>query len=319
MACAKYYGCDTAGMKDADLKQKLSVLSDTVQILFNQNMAAYTTFCTGGDAAAFVCIETIGQLITVLKTIRQSGIQSTVIGRGSNLLVSDKGYDGVIIKLGYGFNHITINKNKIYADAGCSLRNVCATAIKNGLAGLEFAGGIPGSVGGGIMMNAGAYGGELSDFVTAVKVLTPDLTVKDLTARDMDFSYRHSCIAKKEYIVLGAEFTLDYGESAASQKKMDDFNARRREKQPLTFASAGSTFKRPTGYYAGALIEQCGLKGCRKNQAQVCDKHAGFIINLGGAASQDIYTLIKQVQHIVFEKTGVLLEPEITFLGDFDD
>jgi UDP-N-acetylmuramate dehydrogenase len=240
-----------------------------------------------------------------------------VIGRGSNLLVSDKGFAGVVIKLADDFSDISVHKNTVYAQAGATLRDLTAACIEAGLSGLEFAGGIPGALGGGVAMNAGAYGGELKDFISFVRVLTPDGEIRELANSEMRFSYRQSAVGPGGLIVLGASFTLPEGNRDASLKLLADLNARRKNCQPLNYPSAGSTFKRPPGYFAGTLIEQCGLKGCSVGGAAVSEKHAGFIINTGGATAADIHALIRHVQDEVARKTGIPLETEVKLIGDF--
>ncbi len=233
------------------------------------------------------------------------------------MLASDAGFRGVIVKITYGSIHT--DGNTVYADAGVPLKAVAAEAAKAGLCGLEFAAGIPGSLGGGIVMNAGAYDGELGDYITTVRVLDKDGELCTLSNAQMEFSYRHSIMQQNSGVVLGASFALTPGDCDAITAKMDAFAVRRREKQPLEYPSAGSTFKRPKDGYAGALIEQCGLKGYALGGACVSPKHAGFIINAGCATSADIYRLIRHVQDVVLRETGVILEPEIKFLGEFSN
>lgn len=293
-------------------------MKDTlIKRLKNEPMRNHTTFKTGGPAETVYLPSTAREILDTVHSAVESGIPWCVIGRGSNLLVSDRGYPGAVIKIAESFAEIRIQGNRVYADAGALLRDITAKCIGSGLSGLEFAGGIPGALGGGISMNAGAYGGELKDFITYVRVLTPELEIKDIPTGDMRFGYRKSAVQDEGYIVLGAEFCLPKGDIEASRKLLLSLNNKRKNSQPLNFPSAGSTFKRPPGHYAGTLIEQCGLKACKIGGAQVSEKHAGFIINTGEATSEDIYKLICHVRSVVFQKAGVTLEPEVKMIGDF--
>lgn len=283
----------------------------------NEPMAAHTTFKTGGLADLMLLPRTEEGLVSVLRVLCEENIPYHVIGRGSNLLVSDEGLRGAVVKLADGMDNIDICGNTVTAQTGAALKVLCLEAIRAGLAGLEFAGGIPGALGGAVCMNAGAYGGEMKDYLTSVRVIGRGLEICEIPASAMDFSYRHSAVMEKEYIVLGATFSLPFGDPRAGMEKMNELNARRREKQPLTYPSAGSTFKRPQGNYAGTLIESCGLKGFSIGGAQVSEKHAGFIINMGNAFSRDIYELILYVKEVVLKETGVVLEPEVKMLGEF--
>lgn len=294
----------------------VSVLGEA-GVLENEPMAAHTTFKTGGLADLLVLPRGTDALTFVLRALREEGLSYLVVGRGSNLLVSDEGYRGAVVKLADGFDNIVVDGCTLNAQAGASLKLLCLESIRAGLKGLEFAGGIPGSLGGAIYMNAGAYDGEIKNVLTSARVLDKNFTVRELSADELRLSYRHSAVGEEGYVVLDATFTLEPGDAQASLEKMNDFNARRREKQPLTWASAGSTFKRPAGHYAGPLIEQCGLKGFTIGGAQVSDKHAGFIINTGNACARDIYELILHVKTTVAQETGVILEPEVRLVGEF--
>lgn len=288
-----------------------------IRQLKNEPMRNHTTFKTGGCADLLLLPGSVEEILCALRFARQNSLPLCVVGRGSNLLISDAGIRGIVVKIADLFASIHIEGNAVYADAGILLRDLVAECINVGLGGLEFAGGIPGTLGGGISMNAGAYGGELKDFTTFVRVLTPELEIRDIPADEMEFGYRRSVVQDEGYIVLGAGFTLPAGEKEKSLELLASLNEKRRTCQPLNYPSAGSTFKRPPGYFAGTMIEQCGLKGCSVGGAQVSDKHAGFIINTGGASSADIYSLIRHVQHTVLCKTGVALEPEVKMIGDF--
>ena len=239
----------------------------------------------------------------------------TVIGRGSNLLVLDGGIRGLVISVGKNMKQITRTENRITAQAGAMLGSAAMEAAEAGLAGLEFASGIPGTVGGGVTMNAGAYDGEMAQVVDRVRGVYPDGTAVELSREEMDFGYRHSAVAEKGFIVTEAVFGLREGDPAAIRAKMSELNARRAEKQPLDVPSAGSTFKRPEGYYAAALIDQCGLKGYSVGGARVSMKHAGFLVNTG-TSSSDFLELMRKVQQIVEERVGVKLEPEIRVIGE---
>lgn len=285
--------------------------------LLNEPMRNHTTFKTGGPADAVYLPKNAEEVRLVIENARRQGVPWVVMGRGSNLLVSDKGFRGAVVKLADAFADIRIEGNTVAADAGASLRDVAQKSIEAGLAGLEFAGGIPGALGGGVSMNAGAYGGELKDYIESVRVLTPDGGVKDLSNVEMGFSYRASAVQQDGLVVLGAVFRLPCGDREESLNKLSELNRRRRECQPLQYPSAGSTFKRPPGYFAGSLIEGCGLKGCTMGGAMVSEKHAGFIINTGSATSSDIYALILRVQDEVLHKTGVALQTEVKMIGDF--
>ena len=277
----------------------------------NEPMAKHTSFRIGGPAKRMAFPKTREQLVVLMGFLQDAGVKPLLIGNGTNLLVADKGLDTVVIDTSAELSHIELtDEGEIAADAGVSLAKLALFAWKNGLTGLEFAHGIPGTLGGGIVMNAGAYGGELKDVVTEVTALYPD-GVKVLTPAQLDFSYRHSVFSAGEGIVLGAKLKLETGDKDAIKAEMDELMARRKASQPLELPSAGSTFKRPEGYFAAALIDQCGLKGLTVGGAQVSEKHAGFVINRGGATCADVLALMAQVQQRVWEEKGVRLEPEV--------
>lgn len=280
----------------------------------DEPMAKHTSFRIGGPAKRMAFPKTREQLVVLMGFLQDAGVKPLLIGNGTNLLVADKGLNTVVIDTSAELSHIELtDEGEIAADAGVSLSKLALFAWKNGLTGLEFAHGIPGTLGGGVMMNAGAYGGELKDVVTEVTALYPD-GVKVLTPAELDFSYRHSVFSAGEGIVLGAKVKLESGDPDAIKAKMDDLMARRKASQPLELPSAGSTFKRPTGYYAGPLIEGCGLKGCRVGGAEVSSKHAGFVVNVGGATCADVLALIEKVQKTVYDAHGVMLEPEVKII-----
>ncbi len=281
-------------------------------------MMKHTSFRAGGEAKWFAIPETVEELKAVLAACKKADVPWYVIGNGSNLLVSDKGFPGVIISTGK-FDRLEVNGTEITVGAGVMLSKLANTAYKAGLTGLEFAAGIPGTVGGACVMNAGAYGSEMINVLKTVTVLTPEGTVETLPAELLELGYRTSVIPKKGYLVLEAVVSLAEGNMEESKAVMDDLAFRRKDKQPLEFPSAGSTFKRPAGHFAGKLIEDCGLKGFTVGGAQVSEKHAGFVINKGGATASDIYNLCKEVEKRVKAEFGVSLEMEVKLLGEFEE
>lgn len=283
----------------------------------DEPMSRHTTFRVGGAADFFVEIGSPDELMDIIHYLTETDRAYFILGNGSNLLVGDKGYEGVILHLGERFNGITVEGNTIIAQAGALLSTVAKTAAKSGLSGMEFAAGIPGTMGGAVVMNAGAYEGEMKQIVTKVTVMTREGEILELDNETMEFGYRTSIVKNRPFIVLSAEISLEKGDAASIQDKMDDFNKRRRNKQPLEYPSAGSTFKRPEGHYAGKLIMDAGLRGYRIGGAQVSNKHCGFVVNTGNAAAADIREVIEEVQEKVKDKFHVSLEPEVIFLGDF--
>lgn len=286
------------------------------KLLHNEPMSLHTTFRTGGRAKDYYIIDNAEGLIQVFDICRNQGVKPLVIGNGSNLLISDMGLDVPVIEIGSGLCDISVEGNIIKAEAGAMLSKVAKTALQNGLAGMEFASGIPGTIGGAVYMNAGAYGGEIKDIAVSVDVLK-DGELLTIPAEEMDFGYRHSRIMDEEMIVLGLTIQLENGEKSEIEEKMNDFNSRRRDKQPLEYPSAGSTFKRPEGYFAGKLIMDSGLAGKSIGGAMVSPKHCGFIINYDNATSTDVYELIKYVVSEVKNKFGVELETEVKLIGEF--
>ena len=285
----------------------------------DEPMAKHTSFRIGGPAKRMAFPETREQLVLLTGFLQEVGITPLLIGNGTNLLVADEGLDTVVIDTSDRLSHIKLTgEGEITADAGVSLAKLAVFAWKHGLTGLEFAHGIPGTLGGGIVMNAGAYGGELKDVVTEVTALYPD-GVRALMSAELDLSYRHSVFSSGDGIVLGAKLRLEQGDADSIKARMDDLMARRKASQPLELPSAGSTFKRPTGYYAGPLIEGCGLKGCRVGGAEVSRKHAGFVVNAGGATCADVLALIEKVQKTVYDAHGVMLEPEVKIIRQEED
>ena len=280
-------------------------------------MAAHTTFRTGGEAAVFVEVPGKQQLTQLVQYMAKISQEFFVLGKGSNLLVGDKGYPGIVLNLGKQFARIEVEDDIIRAEAGASLPQVAVTAMRHGLSGLEFAAGIPGSIGGAIVMNAGAYDGEMKQVTKNVTVLNQAGEEMVLDCDTMEFGYRTSIIKNRPFVVEEVELQLVKGDPAVIKAKMDDFNSRRKEKQPLEYPSAGSTFKRPEGYFAGKLIMDAGLRGFRIGGAQVSEKHCGFVINVGNASSADVREVIDEVRERVKQQFGVTLEPEVVFLGEF--
>lgn len=289
-----------------------------MEVRIKEPMKRHTTFRAGGPADWFVIPETADELKAVLSACRKAGEPWYVVGNGSNLLVSDAGVRGVVIHTGR-FDRLEVSGKSLRAGAGVLLSKAAGEALKNSLAGLEFAAGIPGSVGGALVMNAGAYGSEMRDVLKSVTVLTESGQVKTLPAKELELGYRTSSILRNHYLVLEAELSLAEGDPEAIHGRMRELAERRREKQPLEYPSAGSTFKRPAGYFAGKLIEDAGLKGFSVGGAEVSEKHAGFVINKGNAAAADIYSLCMEVKRKVFEQTGVALELEVKLLGPFGE
>ena len=287
-----------------------------LQVLKDEPMSRHTTFRIGGPADYFVGPDR-EQIAEVLAVAKKCGMAITVIGNGSNLLVGDKGIRGLVVEIGSAMNQITVDKEHIPAGAGALLSQVAAKAAAAELGGMEFAAGIPGSVGGAVTMNAGAYGGEMKDILRTVTVLTPEGELKTLDVSEMDLSYRHSCVPEQQYIVLEAEIELGYKPEEEIRAQMEELRNKRIEKQPLEYPSAGSTFKRPEGYFAGKLIMDAGLRGYRVGDAQVSEKHCGFVINRKNASAQEVRQLMQDVQDKVKAQFGVMLEPEVKMLGEF--
>ena len=281
----------------------------------NEPMSRHTSFKIGGCADIFVMPESEYAVSQIIRFCKDENINYYLIGNGSNLLVSDDGLRGAVISFGKQFAEITLNVDVITAHAGALLSNVCRFACDNSLGGMEFAFGIPGSIGGAIFMNAGAYGGEMKDVAASVRALFADGSIKNIPAEQAGFGYRSSAFQKSGAIILSADFKLFNAEKAEIEAKMNDILQRRKDKQPLEWPSAGSAFKRPVNGYAAELIDRCGLKGFTVGGAQVSEKHAGFVINRGNATCKDVLSLLEQVRDIVFDKTGIALEAEIKQLG----
>ena len=297
--------------------EKLQKLLGEAKVLVQEPMASHTTFRIGGPADYFVMPETIEELAAVLKLCKEEQMPYFILGNGSNLLVGDKGFRGVVIQLYKNFDGIQIDGTKVTAKAGAMLIRVAKESGKAGLTGLEFASGIPGTIGGAMVMNAGAYGGEMKDVVTAVTVLTKEGDIKNLTGDEMNFRYRGSVVEDEGYIVLEAVMELKEGNLEEIQARIDELSIQRKTKQPIEYPSAGSTFKRPEGYFAGKLIQDAELRGYRVGGAQVSEKHCGFVINAGGATAADVMQLMQDVSDKVNAQFGVTLEPEVKRVGEF--
>ena len=284
-------------------------------IRLQEPMAGHTTFRIGGPADCFVQIENEEQLKGVQHYLNLVGVPCFVLGNGSNLLVNDSGYRGIILQIGPKMSGIEVEGVRIVAKAGALLSRVAHVAMEHGLTGLEFVSGTPGTVGGGVMMNAGAYDGEMSQVVTLVRVISRDGETMELDRDTMEFGYRTSTIRNNSFIVTEVTFELQRGDRDVIKAKMEELMARRKEKQPLEYPSAGSTFKRPEGHFAGKLIADAGMRGYQAGGARVSDKHCGFVINTGGATAQDVRDVINEIQERVKDKFRVYLEPEVVFLG----
>lgn len=302
-----------------ELEQKLKQLLEEEDVVLGEEMKYHTTFRVGGPAHFFVTPKTEEQLQSVLKLCKETDTPWFILGRGSNLLVSDRGFDGVVIHMQKHWNHYHTEENRIFAQAGAMMSAVSQEALRNGLTGFEFASGIPGTIGGGLRMNAGAYGGEMKQVVLSAKVMDSNGTVLELSKDELELGYRTSTIGRNGYIALSCVIELQPGDPDCIRSTMEEMNAKRRQKQPLEYGSAGSTFKRPDGYFAGKLIQVAGLKGFSIGDAQVSEKHAGFVINRGNAKAADIMKLCKEVSRRVHEQFGVNLEMEVRRLGKFEE
>ena len=296
------------------LRDALRLSCPALELRENEPMAGYTTFRVGGPAALMALPRTAEEARSVLRTARELEVEPFFLGNGSNLLVPDEGYEGLVLKLAGELDQVRETGGGLEAGGGVLLSRLAAAAQARGLAGLEFAGGIPGSVGGAVTMNAGAYGGEMAQVVARVTCLTRAGELETVPADRCAFSYRHSAFSAGARLILGAEFSLSPGEPSQIRARMDDLAARRRAKQPLEHPSAGSMFKRPPGRFAAALIDQCGLKGLAVGGAQVSEKHAGFVVNRGGATCADVLALVDRVREEVLRQTGVELEMEVRVL-----
>lgn len=282
-------------------------------------MKLHTTFKVGGPADVFVRPNCVEQVKEIIELAREQGVPVYIMGNGSNLLVGDKGYRGVIIQIYKNMNQVTVKDNEITAQAGALLSTIARLALEQELGGFEFASGIPGTLGGAVTMNAGAYGGEIKQVLKSAIILTKEGEIRHLTTEELKLGYRKSVIIDEDYIVLEAVLALKKDSREAILEKMNEYALARRTKQPLEFPSAGSTFKRPVGYFAGKLIDDAGLRGFSYGGAQVSEKHCGFVINKGDATAKDIVTLMKMVNEKVKEQFDVSLEPEVKMIGDFTE
>lgn len=304
-------------------KNTCNIYDKVVDIVGEENvhtdepMSRHTTFRIGGNADYFVKPGNADEVAAVIAVCREYSIPYFILGNGSNLLVSDDGYRGMIINIMDNMDSVTVDGRIITAQAGALLVRVSVMARDNALTGLEFASGIPGTIGGAVYMNAGAYGGEMKNVVKTVRAIDGYGRIYELDSEKMDFSYRHSIVEERKLIVLEVTLKLEHGSREAIDDRMKELAEARRSKQPLEYPSAGSTFKRPEGYFAGKLIMDAGLRGYSVGGAQVAEKHCGFVINKGGATASDVVELIRDVQHDVDDKFGVTLEPEVKMLGEF--
>ena len=300
---------------DSPLEWRLRAIVGEENLLVDEPMSEHTTFEIGGPADFYVIPEDFDEVRDVIAACKDAGVDYFVLGCGSDLLVSDEGYRGVIVAVADGLVGVSVEDDEICCQAGVGLREASEMACELGLSGLEFACGIPGSVGGACFMNAGAYGGCMADALKEVRVLLPDGSVADVPAGELDLGYRKSRIADEGWVVLSATFGLNPGDPQKIRATMDDLTHQREEKQPLELPSAGSTFKRPEGHFAGKLITDAGLKGYQSGGAAVSKKHAGFVVNVGGATAADVHAVIEHVQDEVERQFSVRLEPEVRFLG----
>ena len=310
-------------MITAGLLSELYNITSPDRVRQNEILAQHCSFRTGGPADLFIQVVSADELAETIDILAAYGCETFLLGRGTNLLIGDRGFRGAVVTMcppAGGESELSGVRSEgclLTAGAGTSLYKIAIAARDAGLAGFEFAAGIPGSLGGAVIMNAGAYGGEMKDVVRSVDVLYPGTGIRRLSAQELEFGYRTSRVKHEHAIVLGAELELTPGDIDGISSRIAELARQRREKQPLEFASAGSTFKRPEGYFAGKLIQDAGLKGYRVGEAQVSEKHAGFVINRGGASAAQIRQLIEDVQRIVLENSGVKLEREVIFLGEF--
>ena len=303
---------------NSEIIKKFCDLLGEERVFTGEAMSRHTTFKSGGPADYFLMPDKGTDVGRIVKICKESAIPYFILGNGSNLLVGDGGYRGAVIQIYKNMSAVTVEGTEITVQAGALLSSVAAAAKNAALTGFEFAGGIPGTMGGAVVMNAGAYGGEMKDVLTEVTVMDEEGEIITLPADKLELGYRTSIIKTAGYIVLEAKLQLKKGNPEVIRETMKDLTIRRTTKQPLEYPSAGSTFKRPEGYFAGKLIMDSGLAGYQVGGAQVSEKHCGFVINAGGATARDVRTLMDNVRDIVYKKYGVALEPEVKFLGDFE-
>lgn len=302
---------------NSEIRKMFCDLLGEDRVFTEEAMSQHTTFKIGGPADYFLMPDKGEDVGRVIKICKEKEIPYFILGNGSNLLVGDGGYRGAVIQIYRNMSSVTVEGNEITAQAGALLSAVAAAAKNASLTGFEFAGGIPGTIGGAVVMNAGAYGGEMKDVLTEVTVMNAEGDIFTLPTEELELGYRTSIIKTAGYIVLEAKIRLKEGDPEVIRETMKDLTIRRTTKQPLEYPSAGSTFKRPEGYFAGKLIMDSGLAGYQVGGAQVSEKHCGFVINAGGATARDVRTLMDNVRDIVYKKYGVALEPEVKFLGEF--
>ena len=300
-----------------ELYQSLCAVTKGENILKDEPMCKHTTFRIGGPADYFVTPESKEEIREIIALCKKENVPYYIVGNGSNLLVGDKGYRGVILQIFKKMNQIQVEGEKITAQAGALLSKVAAAAYAASLTGFEFAAGIPGTLGGAVRMNAGAYGGEMKQVLVSADVLTTEGEILTIPVEELGLAYRTSVVEQKDYVVLGAQIELKKGEQKEIRTQMDDLKEKRVSKQPLEYGSAGSTFKRPEGYFAGKLIMDAGLRGYQTGGAQVAEKHCGFVINRGNATAAEVMELMKQVEERVQKDAGVSLEPEVRRIGEF--
>lgn len=302
------------------LTKHISYIKDhfeDTELLFDEPMKNHTSFKIGGPADLFFMPDSVESLKSMISYCKSEAVPFYIIGNGSNLLVADRGYRGVIIQIYRNMNHTSIEDGSVYAEAGILLVKLAKLIYDASLEGFEFASGIPGTLGGAVYMNAGAYGGEMKDVLVDATVVSRDGEIREVSCEDLELGYRHSVLMDQGDVVISANMKLAEGDPEKIKAKMDDLNQRRKDKQPIDKPSAGSTFKRPTGYYAGKLIMDAGLRGYQIGGARVSDKHCGFVINTGDATSADVMALIKHIQNEVMQQFEVALEPEVRMIGEF--
>ena len=296
---------------------KFNINENLGDFFYDEAMTNHTSFCVGGPAKLLIKPKDEESLIEILKEIKKNNYNFYILGNCTNIIVRDRGFDGIIIKLKNKLNEVKkISDTEIYGGAGASLKKISEFAMENSLTGLEFAHGIPGSLGGGVVMNAGAYDGEMKNVIKSVRLLDENYEVIEVPCQDMNFSYRHSLVQERDLIVLGATFSISQGNKDEIREKYEEFDRKRAEKQPLDMPSAGSTFKRPTGYFAGKLIDDSGLRGFTHKGAGISEKHCGFVVNKNKATARDVLETIEIVQKVVHDKFGVNLEREVKIIGD---
>ena len=303
---------------NSEIRKMFCDLLGEDRVFTEEAMSQHTTFKIGGPADYFLVPETGEEVGEIIKICRKTDTPYFILGNGSNLLVGDGGYRGAVIQVYRNMSAVTVEGTTITAQAGALLSAVAAAAKNASLTGFEFAGGIPGTVGGAAVMNAGAYGGEMKDVLVEVTVMDAEGKIFAISAEKLELGYRTSVIKKAGYIVLEAKIRLKEGDQEAIRERMKELTIQRTTKQPLEYPSAGSTFKRPEGYFAGKLVMDSGLRGYQVGGARISEKHCGFVINAGDATAKDVRTLMDNVRDIVYEKYGVTLEPEVKFLGEFD-